>query len=290
MMKGSHPKILERTLQTVGYSGLALWMVFFFLWSQYDATRPTIPDPNSGRVISLETHGHVVYLTSNEQRNLNYLPVAAFLLLGTAAILAAYMQHPERFSELREDLRIELYSLWTLAGWCAVARAIREETASVVQTFAGFAHPERVELHSKNSIEGCRDQLKRVYANGMNISGDANRDRIHLFVVQKDLRNSFAPHFYGKLKTEPTGTLVSGRFRLPVFIQGFLLLWFGGIAVLMVTLALLTARGAVLNSTIALFFPPLLFLFGVLLVHFGNKLSSSDKAQILKFLRQTLNA
>jgi hypothetical protein len=57
--------------RTLSYIGLAIWIFHFFVWYQYDGTRPTRQDMDSGRIYPQNTHGHVVYLTKEENTRLN---------------------------------------------------------------------------------------------------------------------------------------------------------------------------------------------------------------------------
>ncbi|MFY9730924.1 MAG: hypothetical protein WB723_13015 [Candidatus Acidiferrales bacterium] len=50
----SFPKIL-------GWAALLVWLASIYLFLQYDATRPTSPQPAQGRIYSSNNHGHVTY-------------------------------------------------------------------------------------------------------------------------------------------------------------------------------------------------------------------------------------
>lgn len=67
-----------------GVLGLCFWMASCALWYRYALTRPAIRQPGAGRVYSLNTHGTVVYLTSQEHFLLYFLMVtgAVFLFLA----------------------------------------------------------------------------------------------------------------------------------------------------------------------------------------------------------------
>ena len=69
------------------YSGLAVWFFHFHVWSQYDRTRPGVPDVASGRVHAQNRHGHVVYLTEEEQCRLTDIIIVAVTLLGTGLFI-----------------------------------------------------------------------------------------------------------------------------------------------------------------------------------------------------------
>ena len=80
---------LARTVSTsLGFLGLAVWFYHFYVWDQYDRTRPIHADYSSGRVHSLNNHGHVVYLTDEEDARLRNLTILAFSLFGCGFVTA----------------------------------------------------------------------------------------------------------------------------------------------------------------------------------------------------------
>lgn len=50
----------------VGVLALGFWFSSFFVWKYFDAHGLRTPDPPSGKIYPLDTHGSVVYLTSHE--------------------------------------------------------------------------------------------------------------------------------------------------------------------------------------------------------------------------------
>ena len=273
-------------------------MFFIYLFLQYDATRPIVPQPSEDRIYASNNHGHVVYLNSKEKDHLYYLGTGAFVLFGIAALMGYQASHPKRLREILYEVLSSGCSLFGMAGWSAVGRAIRQEGRSIAESVGGLlTGNDRIGLRSDNSIDICRMVLeKQVYLNAMNISGDVSGNRIHLYMVRTDLRNSFAPHFYGKLQGRPSGTMLKGRFTLARFVMAFLGVWFGGIGVVTTIVtpsaikSLITGRPLVPSPFLGAFFPPLLFVCGLLMLHWGYRLGGNDRAHILKFLQQTLNA
>ena len=83
---GKYRKPARIIAMLLGYSGLALWFYHFYVWYQYDGTRPRIPDAMSGRVLPQNTHGHVVYLTVGEQSRLRNIAILAGILLMTGIL------------------------------------------------------------------------------------------------------------------------------------------------------------------------------------------------------------
>jgi hypothetical protein len=68
------------------FSALAVWFFHFYVWIQYDSTRPRVPDVASGRVLTQNTHGHVVYLTVEEQGRLGNIAILAGVLLVAGSL------------------------------------------------------------------------------------------------------------------------------------------------------------------------------------------------------------
>jgi hypothetical protein len=294
----NNSKRLVTIAHILAWCSLGTWLFCIYLFLQYDATRPTVPQPIEDRIYASNNHGHVVYLNSKEQDDLYYLGSGAFLLFGIAALLGYQASHPKRLREIHHELLAFARSLFTTAGWSAIGRTVRYERTSIAESIRDiFTRPDKIGLHSDKSIDNCRTELqKMVYLNAMNISGDVDKDRIHLFMVHKDLTNSFSPHFYGKLRVSPSGTMINGRFTIARFVMAFLGVWFGviGVVMFMVTPssigALVTGRSPVLNPVLGAFFPPFLLACGLFMLHWGYQLGRNDKAHIVNFLQHTLNA
>jgi len=82
-------KLARAISSFLGISGLAVWFFHFYVWNQYDQTRPIHADYSSGRVHGLNNHGHVVYLTDEEDARLSNLRILAFSLFGGGFLTAA---------------------------------------------------------------------------------------------------------------------------------------------------------------------------------------------------------
>ena len=67
--------------------GIILGLASWGLWMQYAYTRPQSPDTVVGRIYSLNTHGSIVYLNSQEQFVLYGLQILAGLFFGSAVII-----------------------------------------------------------------------------------------------------------------------------------------------------------------------------------------------------------
>ncbi len=52
---------------------LVLWFGAIALWMYFDATRPTVPDQDVGRIYAQNTHGSIVYLNRSEKTTISAL-------------------------------------------------------------------------------------------------------------------------------------------------------------------------------------------------------------------------
>lgn len=72
------------------FSAVAVWIFHFWVFFNYDDTRPRRPDPSEGRIYAQNNHGHIVYLTKAEASNITDLRITSFGLAG-AAIFTLYV-------------------------------------------------------------------------------------------------------------------------------------------------------------------------------------------------------
>jgi hypothetical protein len=82
-------KLARAVSSFLAISGLAVWLFHFYVWNQFDQTRPIHPNYSSGQVHGLNNHGHVVYLTDEEDARLTSLRILAFSLFGGGFLTAA---------------------------------------------------------------------------------------------------------------------------------------------------------------------------------------------------------
>jgi hypothetical protein len=87
LVNGNYRKSGRVLAGLLGSMALAIWLFHFYLWYQYDGTRPLRPDASSGRLYPLNTHGHFVYLNKQEVARLTALTVLTFGLFGTAILI-----------------------------------------------------------------------------------------------------------------------------------------------------------------------------------------------------------
>jgi hypothetical protein len=83
LANGKYRRLARALASLLCFSGLAVWIFSFQIWYEYDATRPRQPEVLSGRVYEQNTHGHLVFLTSEEKSRITKLRLLA---LGLVAI------------------------------------------------------------------------------------------------------------------------------------------------------------------------------------------------------------
>jgi hypothetical protein len=74
---------------TMACSALAVWFFYFYVYYQFDGSRPRGADQAAGRVFAQNNHGHVVYLTAAEHNRLIVIAILAGALFGTALLINA---------------------------------------------------------------------------------------------------------------------------------------------------------------------------------------------------------
>jgi hypothetical protein len=87
LAKGRYGKPAQKLSSLLAVSAIAVWLFHLYIWYQYDGTRPRQPDAMSGRFYAQNTHGHVVYLTREEDAGLTKLTILTFSLFGTAFLI-----------------------------------------------------------------------------------------------------------------------------------------------------------------------------------------------------------
>lgn len=291
--------LLKSLPKVFGWTALIVWLSFIYLFLQYDATRPTVPQPAQGRVYSSNNHGHVVYLNTREEDSLHSLQIGAFSLFVIAALMDYFRRNPQKIGEIHSTAIRTVYGLFSPASWWAFAVMVRRRAASirirsVVTILFGC---KRIRLHSTQSLSDCRTRLDGSV--GFNtvgpVLGSITGDGFHLFVVRKGFRNSFAPHFYGKLIPAAFGTVIEGKFRMQLFIRVFLTIWFTGLIGIGGRITIFSIQHHLPGQSLAetyrgVFFPGVLLLCGVFMVYWLKVLGADDEEEVASFLRRTLNA
>ena len=94
---GKYHKSADRVVGVLVFSALAIWFFSFYVFFQYDASRPNRPTPASGQVYAQNNHGHIVYLTRREDSRLTNIRVLSFVLFGLGfGIRALFVENPFR--------------------------------------------------------------------------------------------------------------------------------------------------------------------------------------------------
>lgn len=106
-------KTLKAVSRVLGGAAVIIWLVFIAQGLQYDATRPTVAPPSEGRAYSLNNHGHVVYLTSEEQDWLDLLVRAAISLFLLGFALDSIQHEPQFHKGAWRSVLATLYGLTT---------------------------------------------------------------------------------------------------------------------------------------------------------------------------------
>ncbi len=92
-------RVWIRLVKVLGMLGLLVWFSFITLFLHYDATRPTMRQPADGRVYASMNHGHIVYLTREEQFRLDSLErvsIGFFLVFASMGLWARRRQRETR--------------------------------------------------------------------------------------------------------------------------------------------------------------------------------------------------
>jgi hypothetical protein len=87
LANGKYRKPCHVVAGILGFFALAIWFSNVYIWLEYDRSRPLLPDASVGRVYPLNSHGHVVYLTQNENSRLTRLTILAVILFGIAVLI-----------------------------------------------------------------------------------------------------------------------------------------------------------------------------------------------------------
>jgi hypothetical protein len=71
----------RRVYRALFISGLALKIVSVWVWYAYAGTRPRTPEPTTGHIVALNTHGTIAYLTIGEWALVHAVVVAGFVAI-----------------------------------------------------------------------------------------------------------------------------------------------------------------------------------------------------------------
>jgi hypothetical protein len=79
-----------RFVKVVMMVGFFAWISYLCLTLYYGFSRPTVAQPDAGRIYAVNNHGHVAYLTNREVANLHLLLEASGALTAVGIACAAF--------------------------------------------------------------------------------------------------------------------------------------------------------------------------------------------------------
>jgi len=111
-------------------------------------------------------------------------------------------------------------------------------------------------------------------------------------------RNDFAPNFYGRFVSEPTGgTRIEGYFALSPWLKKFMRFWLVGVVLLSGPIFVLSLLDMITGSHFAtgdiwvgIIVPPTLVLWGFALPRIGRLLGKGDERYLLEHLQHVVAA
>lgn len=295
----SLPQFLKLLSRPLVFAAFASGFGFLGLFYHYDATRPTVRQPSQGRNYPSNNHGHVVYLSEQDEHRLHLLELAAFYLCVTGIVLDYVQRQQLTLKQIHGSALNFLYAIFSPASWLGSLSKLRphrswngNETRSDIAYFTN--RRDAISLYTAKSISECQRMVKSVGYSAFGVvlaSFDGYKFRLY---VRRDYRNSFAPLFSGRLVPQTTGTRVEGRFGMHPFVKIFLAVWFAGVVsvggFIFVSSIGQAMSGDVSNNSqrhIGIVVPPILLGFGVLLVRFGKKLGRDEETRILSWLERS---
>ncbi len=292
------PRFIKFLSRFLAFLALATWFGFIGLFYHFDATRPTVPQPSEGRNYPSNNHGHVVYLSEQDEHQLHLLELAPFYLFVTGMVLAYVQRQQLTPKQIRSSALNFLYAIFAPTNWLGSLSRLRQ---SIARTSKGnetktdiadsASRRDAISLYTAKNISECQRTVRSVGYSAFGVilaSFDGYKFRL---CVRRDYRNSFAPQFRGRLIPQTTGTRVEGRFGMDPFVKIFLAVWFAGV-VTIGGLIFVSSIGQALSgyvsgnshTNIGIIVPPILLAFGVLLVRFGKRLGRGEETYILSWL------
>ena len=297
----SLPQFLKLLSRFLVFAAFASGFGFLGLFYHYDATRPTVRQPGEGRNYPSNNHGHVVYLSGQDEYRLHLLEIAAFYLCMTGIVLDYVQRQQLTLKQIRGSALNFLYAIFSPASWLGPLSKLRQyigRTCTGNETRNDIAYStnrrDAISLYTAKGISECQRMVKSVGYSAFGVvlaSFDGYKFRLY---VRRDYRNSFAPLFSGRLVPQTTGTRVEGRFGMHPFVKIFLAVWFAGV-VTIGGFIFVSSIGQALSGDVSdnskrhigMVVPPILLGFGVLLVRFGKKLGRDEETRILSWLKRS---
>jgi hypothetical protein len=291
----------------LGIFALLLWYGSIFLSLEYDATRPTSLQPFEGRVFSQNNHGHVVYLTAEENLRIDLLDWAALGIFMVGFLIQHVQEHPEFKQDANGVVLRMFYGFLSPAGWEKgfssawqhIARLLQRGPRQLLRdAHAPFSRrDQKLSFVVAYDVSECQTRIRNAFGYatyGYEFSGKHNLE----FQVWKRIRNywnSFAPVLSGKLIEQTNGTRIEGNFGPTAVVKGMSRIWFGLVVVIGGQLVVRGIEDVSWgtqnlngNAYVGIFFPPLLLFVGWLIVSCGKRLSADEQVEIRALLEKIL--
>lgn len=275
----------------LAFLALESWFGFIGLFLHYDVTRPTVRQPNAGKVYPSNNHGHVVYLSEQDEHRLNLLQGVALSLFVIAVMLDYAHRHQIAASQIHKFLISSLRWLCSPASWLASLRKLRQqnvESQSKNETgrhIGDYKRQEnRISFRTGKSISECQKMVKSVGYSAFGIVLERFDGYNFCLSVQRNYRNSFAPICTGELIPEVNGTVVDIQFGMRPFVRIFLAVWFIGVSTIGSVIFSKVLSGSYVQTAEGIVVPLALLGFGILLMRFGNRLGQDEQSYILGWL------
>lgn len=150
------------------------------------------------------------------------------------------------------------------------------------------------------SIEECRQRLSDLrpspgfleplpaQTGEEGVFGGVQGEHIRLYARSVMALNSFRRIFYGRLEQVPGGTLISGEFRVPVWVRIFMTCWLAFVGFVLLLLIAAAVLGSVDWSFVAI--PALMFFGGTVICFLGPWLGRAEEDDVASFICTHLEA
>ena len=287
-------RFVKASSRFLAFLALASWFGFIGLFFHYDATRPTVRQPNEGNVYPSNNHGHVVYLSEQDERQLNLLQGAALSLFIIGMVLDYAYRQQITARQIHRFLLNSSYWLCSPASWLASLRQLRQYNAESQNKYetshnlgAYKRQGNRISFRTARGISDCQKVVRSAGYSAFGIVLESFDGYSFTLSVRRNYRNSFAPLCTGRLIPQAAGTVIDVRFGMRPSVKLFLAVWFTGIATAGVAILSIILSGNAIHATTGIVVPPVLLGFGILLVRFGNRLGHDEETYVLGWLERS---
>jgi len=140
-----------------------------------------------------------------------------------------------------------------------------------------------------NQVTDIVSSQKHKYFSSGEISGKSYGNHIVIRYVSAN-RNSWSPIFYGQVENCTNGVKITGNFRASTITKFFLRIFQGFAIFLAMGILFAAFVNADVSMLVLLIFPLLVYLMMLGVKKFGVTIGERDKADILRFIEETLMA